>query len=413
MKIKVTTLIDVLMVVLVITIYCFDGIADMLRYETISIILFCGVYILYLIQNRYIKSTFFSITLPFLALCFLSFIWSTHRSTTISRSITVLQVVIVCGLLFDYVFKEDKVDLLIKALTAGGTLFGLYIINYYGGVSSFIRMMNQVNRIGADVTHLSRIGQSMALSAILCMYMTFQNRKKPLYYIANIIDFLVILACQSRTALIVTIIGYFCVVVANVDREHRKSLIYVLGVFIIIFVLFLNFYDFSNLTGGISNLISAISGSGGDLSSRRRIAMITEGLKSFVEHPILGTGLATSGDITLSITGESKYLHNNYVEMLATLGITGFLAFFSMYFIPFIRLRKMEKNVYTRLANILLISEAVMFMGTVSYYVKFHYLFLVLILAISELESEKSSSAQEADRVKTDWESNGGNNVVY
>ena len=396
MKIKITQILDVLMVAMLVTIYCFDGIGSLLKYESIAIVLFCVSCSLYLLHKRYISGIFLKLFLPFCAFCFASYLWSLRPQMTISRSFTVLQIGVVCAILFEYVYRENKTDLFIKSLIAGGILFGVYIIHYYGGIASFILLMNEADRIGAEVTHLSRIGQSIALSAVLCMQMIFQSKRKIWYYLILTVDVLVILACQSRTGLIVLIAGLFVVLFHNLESKRRKSTLISLGLILAALIAFVELFDFTSVSEGLGGIINTFIGKGGDLSSQRRLEMIEKGLKSFTEHPILGTGLASSGEIAVTISGNESYLHNSYVEMLATTGIIGFVLYFAMYVRPLWKLRQCEKSNNVKIAIEILLSEAVMFMGTVGYFVKFHYLYLVLFMCLAELEYDKIKRKENA-----------------
>lgn len=67
----------------------------------------------------------------------------------------------------------------------------------------------------------------------------------------------------------------------------------------------------------------------GDTSSKIRMELIQYALHLWVEHPLLGVGI-NNFSMYQSIGSMDYYAHNNYVELLADLGMIGFLLYYSM-----------------------------------------------------------------------------------
>lgn len=72
---------------------------------------------------------------------------------------------------------------------------------------------------------------------------------------------------------------------------------------------------------------------GRDTSAATRLDMIGEGWRLWLEAPILGHGI----DQFRVLSQFATYSHNNYIEMLATLGIVGFILYYSVYLLLFLR----------------------------------------------------------------------------
>ena len=103
-------------------------------------------------------------------------------------------------------------------------------------------------------------------------------------------------------------------------------------------------------------------------STYLRYRYIQSGLETFIANPIIGIGLNNSRFITMTVSGEYTYLHNNYVELLACTGIIGF----SLYYYEFIYIFKnifkyLKKEPFLKLALILSILLFLMDFGVVSY----------------------------------------------
>ena len=64
-----------------------------------------------------------------------------------------------------------------------------------------------------------------------------------------------------------------------------------------------------------------------DSSYRTRTEMIQQGLQLWQQSPLFGNGLDAFG----GLSGQGTYAHNNYVELLCDIGLTGTLLFYALY----------------------------------------------------------------------------------
>ena len=120
-----------------------------------------------------------------------------------------------------------------------------------------------------------------------------------------------------------------------------------------------------------------------DNSTQLRQEFIQIGIRQFKETPIFGIGMGSSYVLTKMYTGHSTYLHNNFVEMLASGGILGFVVFYSMHAYVLYQLwKKRHKNdPLTDVCLTLLLIYILADYGTVSYYTKeTYFLFMICFL---------------------------------
>jgi len=109
--------------------------------------------------------------------------------------------------------------------------------------------------------------------------------------------------------------------------------------------------------------------------------MVEIGLKTFLDHPLFGIGIGNSRELTVVYLGWETYLHNNFVELLASGGIVGFLLYYAMYLYlisVFWRCRKQYNEEYAICLTLLLVLLVLDF-GRVSYYTKTQYVFLMVM----------------------------------
>ncbi|MCD7761775.1 MAG: O-antigen ligase family protein [Lachnospiraceae bacterium] len=375
---------DILILFLTIGIYCFDGDANLNRYLYVIAIIFIGYMIVYLLNKKFLDIHYFITWFPFILICALSCLWTIDASASTSRVSTLLLNYILFGLLFVYVIDFDKCDHLLRDIAVAGGVFSIYIVVYYGGFSSFIALMQSSSgRIGGEVAHLSRIGQSLTLSGVVSANLALKRKTKAetiIFSFIYVLNIIVILASQSRTSLAVVIIGTVITFLTYIRSERVRSWLPRLVVIMIVLFLIYQYVDFSSVLGRWEGIADILSGGSGDASSEERLDLIRIGLDKFTERPLLGWGINSSG----SLSSYQAYLHNNFVELLATVGLTGFISFYAVYVKEFIKLRKLDnKDFYTKSALILLVTQLLIMFGTVSYYVKYHYLIIVYFMAIS------------------------------
>ncbi len=375
---------DILLYFLVISIFCFDGDAKLIYIEYITAALFVGYVLIQLLKNRFLKMYYFLSWLPFVLICFLSCLWSADYGLSIVRCNTLLLNYILFGLMWVYVCDFGSIDVLSKAIAIAGGIFAVYIVLAYGGITSFISIMNNsAVRIGDKVGHLSRIGQSLSLSctvafnlALLCR----EKRKRYYYLLLVVTEALVVLASQSRTGLAIIIVGSLISVIFQMKSKSSKRWIFAVISLIAIAFVISQFVDLAALLSRWKGISDILSGESGDISANTRMGMIQNGWKLFVEKPIAGWGINS----TETVSEYQTYLHNNYIEVLATVGLIGFVSFYYVYIKNLAIIAKNRiKDWHTSLSIILIIVQALLMVSTVSYYVRYQYLIIVYFMAVA------------------------------
>ena len=96
-----------------------------------------------------------------------------------------------------------------------------------------------------------------------------------------------------------------------------------------------------------------------------------------MSHPILGVGI---GNARYYCSMGYTYLHNNYVELLACGGIVGFIIYYMpyMYLISQFYKNRAYLNEYSIMILFILSGVIMMDYGSVSYYSKSTYFFLMV-----------------------------------
>ena len=190
----------------------------------------------------------------------------------------------------------------------------------------------------------------------------------------------------SKKSLIFIIFSF---IIFTVIKYRFKLHRYIIPFLLIMIMLFLVFYIdlFYNIIGKriidfIGTLGFNIDGAKYSNSTTLRLLMYKKGIEAFKTKPIFGGGWFYFSNYA----GIETYSHSNYIELLVTYGITGFLLYYSMFFYILLKLLKLIKvDKYCKLLFtinvVLLINDlaAVQFSSNILYYLIlcFSYLYIM------------------------------------
>ena len=166
---------------------------------------------------------------------------------------------------------------------------------------------------------------------------------------------------------------------------------------VIFFVVVIKVDVLYNILGyRLVEMIKGFLGEGGDNSFDVRANMIKLGWNWFLDKPILGYGLRNFTVLYQEITGWETYSHNNFIEILVGLGLTGFVVYYSIYIYLFVKLFKkcfIERDL---LAIILFSVNASMFLmqvAIVSFYSTLPNCVLMLGMAYFNIREKKNENS--------------------
>lgn len=177
----------------------------------------------------------------------------------------------------------------------------------------------QVNLFGVVIPTYLDIGTFIAVTFLLNLH---TKSKTSLILKILIFNFLILL--EGRGPLLVLIL----VVIIDFWIRNRQISNYVKYLIVLIFAislylyLDLDFIDFERL--------NIFESSKFDVASKERYQYINKCLEGFYNSPIFGNGIGSCG-ILISNYDVVLYPHNSFVEVLAELGIIGFLMYLLIY----------------------------------------------------------------------------------
>ena len=351
--------------------------------STISVALCCGL--LFCVMAICVRLTIFhGMVMSFAMFCFVSSLWAANGAESRSRAITIIEILFCMTIVFWRYCDSESSREILSVIMWSSVVVTIYSLYFYGG-SRFFAMASGIIRIGNDYANANAIGMWAAISAVLFVYFILGEGMK-LKYIAIIMPILLVAFSQSRTAFIELIIGILLVVFFR----YREKKQFLKGVFHIVFAILIivaviffvsRFQVFSGLNERIQSLVDYSQGkSVREASVIQRELYIQAGWKQFLKTPILGVGIGNTDQITMIVTGRSTYLHNNFIELLASGGIIGFGIYYGIILYLIIKLIPfaLKKESFSDACLIVLIVHTIADYGTVSYYTKGTYFILVL-----------------------------------
>ena len=381
--------------------YIFDADTEKVKYSEIILLLFMGLEFLNILKTKKIKYYIpIIIVFAFAFYCFLSNFWAINSELAIDKSKTLF--ILAVFLLITYNFFsniENAENILLKIIMYAGIIFSIYIIMYYG-ISEYFGKLIRGERIGAEINNVNAIGLQTSISIIIAIfYGLYENNKG--YFLLSIIPLIVSLGTGSRKVIILIVVGL--VLLFILKREEKIDMVSITKKVLIFIIVSLTFVYiakvpmFSTVFERFQMSINSITGQGKvDNSTQTRATFIKAGIDQFFKTPILGIGIGNSGYITEQATGWFTYLHNNYVELLATTGIIGFCLYYSVYFYIIFNCVKMlkKKNKYTNIVLIIFLINIILEYAMVSYYSKSTYIYILLGLIIVEKARKDYSNEQ-------------------
>ena len=184
-----------------------------------------------------------------------------------------------------------------------------------------------------------------------------------------------ILSSNSRNSFIVCCSGVVLfLLLGNTNIHRRKKASYLVFTLCIAYII----YDSGLLDSILLRMSNVSFVNGNDRSVNSRMLMINVGYSIFANNPLWGCGI-NNAQFILEYYFARTYLHNNYIELLADLGLIGFCLYYLVYLYDIIGLIKYRRlKVYNELSSILIILLIMLLIADIS--VVFYYNKIVYVI---------------------------------
>lgn len=273
-------------------------------------------------------------------ICVISYTWSTGNNFGLLKELV----------LYTYIPVVLTAVCVAKFIKLGGTGIQLLELFIYAEILVIFRALLNTpfkelflefdtrvygTNLGVNYNHFTT---QFALSFCIVLYLTYNYNRKYLTALLFILTNIVI--SGSRKVIIVSAIAFAVMYILSAKRQDIgikvKRVLIIIGLILIgCIVIFTNDYlyqligektavvlaDFNIYIPGID--VSNVS----DFSSYQRATLRESAMETFKKNPLLGVGYYCYKQYNK----WGLYAHNNYLEILADLGIVGFCMYYSFY----------------------------------------------------------------------------------
>ena len=324
--------------------------------------------------------------LLFVFICIISILWTIDDSTWVQINISIIQCVVVGVSIIYYVQSEKRLETTLNAIIIASIILCVRLV-----ISTPLSAWGS-ERVGVHIGY-GNVGVSYVLAtvAVIAIFMALTKKSVP-FYILSAVFIGVSALTGTKKGLIVAVIGIFIIILKtskNPVKLLRNMFILLLLVCVGWYVI-MNVDIFYNAVGKrIVSAILQLNGEGLDKSTRDRALLIGWGLETFYEHPLFGVGIDAFRFANANLI--HYYAHNNYIELLADLGILGTIIYYYLLFKESIigLFTKYRAGSYTILAFSIMISLLVGDFSSVSYSPETLQLYLAVSFGILTLERGK------------------------
>ena len=367
------------------------------------------IFILNTIKNKWkIKLTsdrFFSpYMLLFSGFCLLSTIWADSHSYALDMGIRMVEITIIMFVFYGCFSSELSINPLLKMIMFSGYAISFYVILFVGirGIMTLVIYSNRITIYQIDTLNANSIGSLAAYSILINFYfLLYVDKKIKLYDLLAIPGFLTLVASQSRKAFLICFLGILVLLILYNFHisKGKKAVFSIIKLFCIIFITvfvldkLLMLPMFNLIRERFISMFNGLLGGDSDISGRIRYLNI--GLEVFRRNPIIGVGADNARLYNYSLTGYDVYLHNNFIELLANLGIIGFLLYYSVFVFVLYNLFKYRhfRDSEYDICLVLVLFRLIIDFGQITYYAKDNAFFLLMfILEIRILDNKKHTN---------------------
>ena len=314
-------------------------------------------------------------------------------------SINVFELFVVSTILYTiYSNNNGGIRTLLKIIMFGGYILDFVVLVFYGW-NSFFELLNQNVRMETDLLNANILGITTSLSILINLYFILIMKEIKIYDLLIIFGIIILAFSASRKAIVMAVIGTIVIIIFGFRmRMHKKTLfpyLFVVSAIIALIFVISNLSIFNLANDRIDSLFNFFSENKGNVdgSTLARMKLNEIGVDLFNSKPLFGYGIDNAkiyGNAYFHTT--EYYLHNNFLEILANLGLVGFVIYYLPYIIILYRLVRYwnSKSNYFIISFVLFVLTIIIDYGSVSYSSK-QTIFLLLVMWFSteKLKSEK------------------------
>lgn len=347
---------------------------------------YAAIGMIYILQKRFVVicDHWVNINLIFILWMISSGLWQYSTEVYFQRIVTVTIIVFFCFLTSQFIKEKEDVQTYIKCVVFANVVNCIYrLLN--GG---FLQVLGEYKSDEILLVGANNLAMMVVITFALGVY-CYRESKNVIYLGASVLFLVVALMTGSRKALI----GMALVLVVQyiIKDKHYIRNTFVAALLLMLFVIIITRVEMFEYTlERFQRMLDYRQGEVGvDESLSTRMKYIRVGFKAFQQRPILGYGVGYS---YTNLTGnEHTYLHNNYLELVVSLGIIGLFIYYAQYFWILIRAlrKKISNNFKVTIITLIITFLFVFDIGAVTYFEKYTLIALHLMYLMTRYKEKQ------------------------
>lgn len=324
--------------------------------------------------------------------CLFSSLWAVDPNASLEKGMTIIEILICMSVIYAYYKDGDNIDNLLLTLVWSGTVVSIYSLIFYG-YDNMVLIASMGDRIETKFANVNSIAMASSITFVISLYyLFFKGLWVP--FLASLTSIPVVAASGSRKAFVMIILGTFVLLMSKFSAKKRMKTMVRMLLLSVVVIIALNMVQDSSLFNTVNHrmegLIAMVTGKGEvDSSAKKRELYIQEGIKQWIETPVLGLGIGNS----YLFNSNNTYTHNNYVELLSCGGLIGFIVYYSIFIYLIFNIWKYGYKDKKRalLFGFIIGMSLIMDYGQVSYYSKGTYFQLMILFLYVKVLKEKKN----------------------
>lgn len=325
--------------------------------------------------------------------------YSIHQETALEMIYTLIVNFVILFFLYNFLMIRNGIKVSINIYNLASLILTVIIF-----IKSTPNLMSQ--RLGGNFNifgfYISVNANTLALIAafaFLFVFYEFLVFKKKRKIIISLWYIFIILLSGSRKGLLTIIVGFILLIYLMYPKKRIRNILVTIIILTIAFLSILYIPSLYNLIGyRIEPLINFIMGNTYEEASlETRVSFIELGWNYIIQRPLRGYGLDCFKYLPRAY---NTYSHNNYVEILVSSGIVGFILYYFSYVFYIIRgMSAIKKDTgIVKLCFSFIIIILVMDYAMVSYYDRF--ILTILMFGIAQINISSKQFRRWKDEKK-------------
>lgn len=291
-----------------------------------------------------------------------------------------------------YLYTKDNEEFIIIATAIAGIICGGFIIGSYldNPLTSMELKYASNSRIGAEIAggNVNVVAMNMCFAFASCMHLakdSLKKSKKVFWYLALVFITISSFFTGTRKVLLAFAVMFL---LANRNIKIRYKIMVLIAA-IAAYLVLMNVDTFYFLLGHKIDFFRSDAYKMYDHSDQIRRDLLIQSWKMFMDRP-WGSGFGCV-QATLGV-----YAHNNYMEVLASLGLIGFILYYGVYVWGLCKSYLYRRDNSCQFCFYTLVGIMILEIGQITCYYPMIYVFVPLIEYIIHYKGKKGKDFYES-----------------